>query len=165
MDDLGGGGDIQPYEDDNSYSNYIYPLSGRYTRFNDRFRYALPPYVFQEMIGLSPQRRRAFLLQQKYLTALSFDYAILEVMKKSSQWLLFIGLLRFMWDLFLNQHKVVSVLLILIFLLLFFVFRWQQSSNTRTIREEVVYQFVSDGISVILALLVSFSGTIHTYLP
>lgn len=149
-------GNDQPYETTET-NTYIY-------RNFSRFQYSIPPYIFGEMMGLSPQRRRAYLLQQRYRTALGFDYAILEVFKKTAYWVIVVTIIKILWESFLYEYKIITCLILAITLVLFAVFRWQQRANTKTIKEEIFYQSTSDLAAFIFSMLVSFSGSVHTFI-
>lgn len=147
--------EIQPYEQpvDNSRTSFLY------SNFN-RFQHIIPPYIFSEMIGFSPQRRRAFLLQNKYLVALSFNYAMLELMKKIGYYTIFVIVVRLLWDYWLYQYHALVIAVLLAIVAFYAAFKKTQSKNTQTIKEEMMFSMFSDGLGLSFGLLAGFSNVI-----
>lgn len=148
------GGDIQPYEiTRDTNSTFLY------SNFN-RFQHIIPPYIFQEMIGFSPQRRRAFLLQNKYLVPLSFVYAMLELAKKIGYYILFILILRLLWEYWLFRYHVIYFGILLFIFMFYVAYKATQSRNTKTIKEEMYFYAFSDALGFFFGLLIVFSNMI-----
>lgn len=128
----------------------------RYTYF-DRFKYILPPFLYQELIGISPQKRRAFLLQQRYLVPLTFSYSILQFFTRFSVIVSVEHFIKFFWEVKGDDDPIMFGLLLVIFLLCFGLFRLTQAKNTITIKEEVIYKTVVDGSAFICATIEVFN--------
>lgn len=139
--------DLQPYEQQ---------TDTRYTYFS-RFQHILPPYIWQQLIGVTPQGRRAFLLQQRYLTPLTFSYSLLQFFAQFGINLMILHLVKVFWD-FKGKDDPVSFGLIFISLIVCYAFfRITTSKNTTTIREEVIYRSLVDGFALFFAILVVFN--------
>lgn len=138
------------------YQVYEQPTDTRYTYFS-RFQHILPPYIWQQLIGVTPQQRRAFLLQQRYLTPLTFSYSLLQFFSQFAVNLLILHLVKFFWD-YKGSDDPISFFLIFAALIgTYAMFRITTAKNTTTIREEVIYRSVVDGLALVFSILVVFN--------
>lgn len=144
--------DVQPYERSTGATRYNY---------FQNFQNILPVYIWDQLIGITPQRRRAYLLQAKYVTPLTFSYALLGFF---SQFAVNVGVLyfvRLLWDHFGKSDVIMFALIAIAFVAAYLVFRWSQAKNTKTIQEEMTYRTVIDSLSLFFAVVAAFDLNDH----
>lgn len=134
---------------------YEEPTDTRYTYFS-RFNNILPPYLMDQLIGIQPQKRRSFLLQQKYLVPLTFSYSLLQFFAQFSVNVVVLHVIKKFWQTIGSQDPIIFGLIFLVFSVSYGLFRWTQAKNTTTIREEVFFRTIVDGSSVLFSLIVVF---------
>ena len=122
-----------------------------------RFKDSLPQYIWDQLIGVTPQKRRAFLLQQRYLTPLTFSYVVFQFFAQYASNCIILQLFKFFWDYRGKEDKVITVILIGGFILAYIFYRITTSKNSVTIREEIVYRVLVDSLSVIFAIITVFN--------
>lgn len=139
--------DFQPYEREND--------SNRFTYFSN-FRDSLPPYIWNQLIGIMPQQRRAFLLQQLYLAPLAFTYSLLQFFSQFAVNLVILHLVKLFWQYKGEEDPITFIFVFVSLIAAFILFRVMIAKNTYTIREEVLYRSVVDGFSLAFSLFVVF---------
>lgn len=152
MSDGDSGNEGQPYEQQ---------TNGRYTQFSN-FRDILPPFIWQELIGITPQKRRAYLLQTKFLTPLTFDYALLQFFSQFAVNIFTLHFVSAFWQLIGKNDPILFFLLVSGFGAGYAMFKWSQSKNTVTIREEIIFRSLVDTLSLTFAIAVTFDLSIYT---
>lgn len=135
---------------------YEMPTDTRYTYFS-RFRDILPPYIWQQLMGITPQQRRAFLLQQRYLTPLTFNYSLLQFFSQFSVNVMILHLVKVFWDYKGNDDPISFFLIFAALIGAYAMFRITTAKNTSTIREEVIYRSVVDSLALFFSIIVVFN--------
>lgn len=130
-----------------------------YSNFS-RYQHFLPQWIWAELMGISPQKRRAFLLEQKFRTPLTFDYAVFDVMIKTAIWIVALAVLKELWRALLRDNLIITVLIIAGWIALYVFHKITQSRNTSTITEELQFQIFSDVFSVLMGLHITFFDSI-----
>jgi hypothetical protein len=130
-----------------------------HTNFS-RYSHFIPAWLFESLMPLSPQARRAYLLQEKFRTPLTFDYVVFEIFRKVGLWTFFMGVYRIVWTYLFSQHLILTVGLIVAGILIYFSHKITQAKNTKLIREEIIFQILSDVFSFGMAFYILYQDKI-----
>lgn len=132
----------QPYEQ---------PSKEHYSYFS-KLASVLPQYVYAQLIGVNPQQRRAFLLQSRYLTPLSFTSVLLNFFFRYAVDVIIFHMLKAFYEIKGKYDPITFFVLIGIMIVLYFLFKSTQNANTRTLKEEFKLQTIMDSISFALSI-------------
>lgn len=140
------GSDDQPYEQD---------VNSQYTQI-DRNKNYPPPWFFAELMGVAAQRRRSFLLQNQYLTPLTFEYTVFTFFVRYVMLCVSCGLLVIFW-IFLGRFSPIAYTgIISAFITIYFTYQWSVTKNTKTVKEEVIFNSLVNSLAAIFAVWTIF---------
>ncbi|NJL54464.1 hypothetical protein HC928_04175 [bacterium] len=113
-----------------------------YTQFS-RYQNALPQWIWNDLSGIDPQKRRQLAFKSEFKVPLSFKGTVFDTFIKVSTYGLVSSVVRLFWGSLTSVVPILSGLLIG-YLVLYFVLKWAQIKNTQSIREEIIYGLAID---------------------
>lgn len=141
-----------------------YDETQRYVNFS-RWQYTIPPYLLEEMMGFSPQKRRAFVLQSRFLVPLSFLYSLLLTIKMIGYYILFQIIVKWLFTYISGDLKIITGIVLFLVFSLYLFLKWAQNKNTSTIKEELIYFSFSNFVSLTISSMMVYNQFIKMVIP
>lgn len=141
--------------DDDNFDVEDNKPQGQYLQI-DRNKNFPPLYIWQDLIGVSAQRRRAYLLQSKYLTPLTFEYVVLMFFFRYVLISFLCSLLLVLWLVVGSSNRVIYLLLLVSLISIYIGYQWSVSKNTSTVKEEVLYNILINVLASLFAVFTVF---------
>lgn len=118
---------------------------------------AFPPsYIMDLMMGISAQRRRSYLLQNRYLTPLTFEYTIFVFFFRYVVMTATCGLILLLWIVLGRFNPVIFFSVLLSLISIYIGYQIAASKNANSIREEVIFNTFVNTLSLLFAVYTVF---------
>lgn len=122
----------------------------------DRNKSFPPPYIMDLMMGVSAQRRRAYLLQNKYLTPLTFEYAVFSFFFRYCVAVSSCSLILVLWLVLGKYNPIIFIGVLLSFISIYIGYQIAASKNVKSIKEEVIFNSFVNALSLFFAVYTVF---------
>lgn len=115
-----------------------------------------PSFIMDLMMGVSAQRRRAYLLQSKYLTPLTVEYVILTFFFRYTIMCLICSLAVVLWIVVGYANPIIYMMSIVCLISIYIGYQWSVTQNTKTVKEEVLLNAFIGFMSTLFAVYTVF---------
>jgi len=115
-----------------------------------------PPYIMDLMMGINAQRRRAFLLQNQYLTPLTFEYAVFTFFVRFVMMCVVCAILSLLWIFLGKFNPIVYFCAVVSLISIYLGYQWAVSKNTKTVKEEVIFNTLVNTLALFFAVYTVF---------